>query len=74
MSIPRPKLNRLYSELRIFRQKRRKYKYEFMRQGDLICLALLLPIGKFRVNEYMEPNELIRWFEGFLYATITEDE
>jgi hypothetical protein len=74
MSIPRAKLNRLYSELRIFRSKRRKYKYEFLRKGDLISIALLLPSGKFRLNDYMEPNELIRWFEGFYYATITENE
>jgi hypothetical protein len=74
MSIPRSKLNRLYSELRIFRSKRRKYKYKFMRKGDLLSIAMLLPIGKMRINDYMEANDMIRWFEGFYYAIITEEE
>ena len=67
----RDTLNKLFNGLRSFRShyKNKKCKYRFDRQGDKICIMLVLTWGNFRVNDYMTPEELLRWFEGYICAS-----
>jgi hypothetical protein len=63
----RDTLKRLYHGLNTLRWRFRKLKvkHRLERQGDDVRIMTDVPSGSFKVTEFMSPEEMLRWFEGF---------